>query len=251
MKILSWNVWSENVSITKAIRFLKKQKADIICLQEVSKKFLQKLKKLPKYQLVCAIDFYYIKSKKRKTPYFLVMLSKISIDTHKAFQIPTVQYDSIIAQIFGLEECIEGQYIDVMYKDQKIRIFNVHFQSYVRPKIRLRQFESVIQQFNNTTHNIVCGDFNTFGFWHFNVVVGWIYNYSWEEFFMDEKTLLDERLKRYKLINIFNWEVTYPWLGVQLDFILTQKNAKVRGKQVFQETFGSDHRPILANVHIT
>lgn len=250
MKILSWNVWSENTSITKVLRFLKKQKADIICLQEVSKKLLQKLKKLPKYEQVHAIDFYYVKNSRKKIPYFLVILSKIPIVAHKSFPIPTVQYDSILSQIFGLEECIEGHYIDIMQKEQKIRIFNVHFQSYVRPRIRLQQFESVVGQFSDASYNVICGDFNTFGFWHFNVVVGWIYNYSWEEFFMDEKTLLDERFKKYELINIFNWEVTYPWLGAQLDFIVTQKKAKVTHKRVFQESFGSDHRPLAANISI-
>lgn len=250
MKVLSWNVWSENVSIGKVLRFLKKQNPDIICLQEVSKKLLQKLKKLSKYELFYATDFYYVKSAKKKVPYFLVILSKIPVTGHTAFPIPTVQYDSIVSQIFGLEECIEGQYIDIMQKEKKIRIFNVHFQSYVRPRIRLRQFESVIRQFSDASQNIICGDFNTFGFWHFNVVVGWIYNYSWEEFFMDEKSLLEGMLKKYKLVNIFNWEVTYPWLGAQLDFIVTEKRAKISHKRVFTETFGSDHRPLFIKASI-
>lgn len=250
MKVLSWNVWSENTSITKVLRFLKKQKADIICLQEVSKKLLQKLKKLSKYELFYAIDFYYVKSPKKKVPYFLVILSKIPVVGHNSFPIPTVQYDSIIAHVFSLEECIEGHYIDIVQKEQKIRIFNVHFQSYARPKIRLTQFESVVQQFSDASYNVICGDFNTFGFWHFNVVVGWVYNYSWEEFFMDEKTLLEQRISKYQLVNIFNWEVTYPWLGAQLDFIVTQKNIKVTRKKVFQDSHGSDHRPLLVSLAV-
>ena len=195
MKIISWNVWSENTSFSQVTSFISKQNADVICLQEVSKKLLRRLQKIPKHTIVSAIDCYFVKSKRKKIPYFLVILSKLPIVVHQPFSIPTVQYESIVSQILGLEECIEGQYIDIMQKEKKIRIFNVHFQSYVRPRIRLGQFESVVSQFSDVSKNIICGDFNTFGFWHFNMVVGWIYNYSWEEFFMDEKSSLEGMLK--------------------------------------------------------
>lgn len=244
MKIVSWNVWSENASFLQVTRFIKSQKADVICLQEVSHKLLKKLRKLSGYTLAQAIDFYYVLEKRKKTPYYLVILSKLPFITQETFFIPTVQYDSILSQLFGLEECIEGQYVDVVWKGKSVRIFNVHFQCYVRPKIRIEQFQSVVDQFHPESRNIICGDFNTYGFWHFNLVVGWVHNYSWEEFFSSEKDLLIEMLKKHKLVNIFNWQSTHPWLQTQLDFIVTQKRIKVSKSVIFPDTYGSDHQPL-------
>ncbi len=247
MKVLSWNVWSENTSLSEAFMFVKRQNADVICLQEVSKQFLKKLQKLEGYTIVSAIDFYYVQSKRKKTPYFLVILSKIPIVQHQVFSIPTIQYDSILSQLFGLEECVEGQYIDLLYKGITVRLFNVHFQCYVRPKVRLAQLKGVLRYFSKHGNNVICGDFNTFGFWHFNVVVGWVYNYSWDEFFLSEKELVEEQLLKRGLVNIFNWETTYPWLGTQLDFIVTPKKLKVEKKKIFSQTYGSDHQPLLVS----
>lgn len=250
MKVISWNVWSENASFTQVTSFIAKQNADIICLQEVTKPLLKKLQKMPRYYIAQAIDSYYIKEKRKKIPYYLVILSKLPFMEKQTFVIPTVQYDSILAQLFSLEECIEGQYVDIMWKQKPVRIFNVHFQCYVRPKIRITQFQSVIDQFHPKSKNIICGDFNTYGFWYFNLVVGWVHNYSWEEFFSSEKDLLIEILKKYRLVNIFNWQSTHPWLQTQLDFIVSQKDIKVSKPVIFPDTYGSDHQPLRATMTI-
>ncbi|TAN33649.1 hypothetical protein EPN27_04830, partial [Patescibacteria group bacterium] len=88
MKVISWNVWSENASFEQVTSFIIKQNADVICLQEVTTPLLKKLQKLPGFYIAQAIDSYYIKEKRKKIPYFLVVLSKVPFVEKQTFVIP-------------------------------------------------------------------------------------------------------------------------------------------------------------------
>jgi len=246
MKILSWNIWSENKSYGTATRLIRKQKPDIICLQEVSSNMLKKLQGLSGYQCVVATDFYYVKTK-RKTLFHLVILSKFPIIQHKQFPLQIKQFASLVSQFFPHEESIEGHYIDVVSKGRLIRIANAHLPSFTSPKARMQQLETIINYRDPTFPFILCGDFNTFGLLHINLMVGLFYNYAWEEFLTDEQILFYKILKKEKLVSILKG-TTHPWLGLQLDHIILEKGVRILKKAILDSTHGSDHQPLFTKI---
>ncbi|MBI3075322.1 MAG: endonuclease/exonuclease/phosphatase family protein [Parcubacteria group bacterium] len=252
LKVLNWNVWCENGDLGTVIDFICAQDADIVCLQEVPEPLLHKLAEIPSYTLTKARDSYHRKNGAR-IPSFLVILSKRGIYEARAIKFKRQPKRSLIARLLGFEECLEFQYADIMSveeplggKEAVLRIFNAHLESVAGPKLRIARFAQVLRFLDAKKKNIVCGDLNVFRAWY---SWGWrlILGCSWDELWLREYDVFERMFARRGFANIFSGETTHAGSGNQLDYILVPNETKVLRRVLFEETHGSDHKPLLVS----
>ena len=84
LKLLNWNVWVFNSETEKIAQFLNEQKADVVCLQEVSAALLSDLMRRTSYPVMFkALDAYH-KSGGDRSPSFLVLMTRCRVvDAHR------------------------------------------------------------------------------------------------------------------------------------------------------------------------
>jgi len=255
--VLSWNIWSENKNIDEIISFIKREDADFICLQEAALEVLEELEKLSCYSIIHAHDFFYEKSG-INIPTFLVVLSKFRVVGHERIALKKGRERPLWARLFGWDESREYQYVDCRTPAGDLRIINAHLESCASPRRRRRQFRNVLRSVNPLKLTIVCGDFNVWGKWYFNIFAGLFVDYNWqdwEEWHMSEQTKFHSLVERFGFHNACGPCITYPQFVQtvdQIDYILVPSNSKERiiSTTVFEDTVGSDHRPLIAEIEI-
>jgi endonuclease/exonuclease/phosphatase family metal-dependent hydrolase len=167
-------------------------------------------------------------------------------------------------------------------KTFRIRVFNIHLEVYCSTKVRINQLNSVWQNINKVPNPeyqkpdyfIISGDWNTFSYFPLSLVVGWAFNYGWNDYFVNEREIVKKWLIDKELIDFFESKITYPKFGASLDRIVISKNLvsaitenenifnsskanlgnntekqnlKIRS-EIIQNTFGSDHYPIFVHI---
>ena len=251
MKILSWNICSGNKNqYEKLGQLLKKYDPDIVCLQEVNLDCSSNILEFSKYYSIQAIDYYSLK-KKEKAEHRLVLLSKLPIlnkNSENKFSISDLTKISLWEKINKWQESFEFQYAQVLYKGKNIKIFNVHFEVGAGPYIRIKQFLKTTEKFNNSGDNFICGDFNIYGKWYKNILIGWAMGFSFKEMFIDERRRFQKLFKVHNLKNPFYRKITYPLFALQLDHILVPQSWEVKKIELIKNRHGSDHRPIMLEV---
>lgn len=247
MRIISWNLWCLNKDQKSSVEKILQYHPDIVCLQEVNPSLMGYLETLEGYDLVSATDFNSFK-KGLKKEYKLVILSKLKIlnkDAKNKFNVDHLTRKSIWDTINRWEESMEFQYIDIESNGKKYRIFNVHLEVAAGPRLRLMQLDDTVKQFSNDGLNLICGDFNIYGRWWLNFMIGWAMGYRLDEYLVRERTIFEARYAELNLRNTFRNRPTYPKYRLQLDHILLPFTAQVSDSEVIQDVFGSDHYPIM------
>lgn len=247
LKIFSWNVYCHNRHFDKALRFIKTQKADVFCLQEVPDEIVHILKKESSFFISEATSHEHGK-KHLKTRNLIV--SRYPIRETKAFLFKDEKKRSIKSRISRLTGPIEFHYVDILVEDTTVRIFNSHLECNTSPRVRSEQFKQILRESKKDTLNIYCGDLNTYGRWYINLFVGYFSNYTLKDIAQSEKKLFNKLFEEYNLSDVFSGQITYPFLRLQLDHILVPKNVKVISKKVHTHRHGSDHRPVFVEVEI-
>ena len=254
MKIISWNVYVYNKDTEKAFEYIDKSKADIICLQEVSKTFLERLKK-SSYDLVWSIDHSRIDDNYSEDCY-LVILSKDEVVRHDFFIVSKDSKQPIRTKLFvrfmrffnvgWVKKVINHHalYADIKTKTRMVRVFSVHLRQGGQVE-RIRDLTLIADCFNKEDKNIVCGDFNTIYKPLLNVF-NWIMGGSLKEFISwnSEKKIMERFFEDYDLQNPVSGMVTHNFLKSQLDHILVPDNFNIKGVRVEDKLHGSDHFPI-------
>lgn len=267
LTILNWNVWSNNMHLLDTIAFLKSQKADIVCLQEVPELLLKSFEGLSSYTLIHARDGVYKKAL-GMTPNFLAILvhERLQIAGIGTHQFKRRRKSSLWAWLFGLDrsliawflgwkESLEFQHVDIRIPDKSgswsgiLRIFNAHLSSAVGPKTRRLQFREVLAHFHPGAKNIFCGDLNVLRLkkW-WSPLYRLIIADSWEELWEKEHERFEELFEVGGLRSACNDVVTHRETDCHLDHILTQREVKCLEERVFDDTHGSDHNPLLVHV---
>lgn len=248
MKILSWNICSDNKQQSQKLKqLLEKYDPDVVCLQEVNLECSDSIKEYHDYHIIQAIDYYSLK-KKEKAEHRLVLLSKLPIlnkDTENKFSISDLTKISLWERINKWQESFEFQYAELAYQGQNIKIFNVHFEVGAGPYIRFKQFLKTTEKFNDNGHNVICGDFNIYGKWYKNIIIGWAMGFSFKEMFIDERRRFQKLFRAHHLQNPFYRKITYPMFALQLDHILVPQGWQIKKVDLIKNRFGSDHRPIM------
>ncbi len=248
MKILTWNIYKNNKDIGKALAFLKKQQADIVCLQEFPATHLDLLRGLYAHVAMCDEITIYSNKSKADVKLYSVTLSKFPILQH-----------TIIAHKKGYGHAPKSNarhryfqadsfYVDVDTPQGPFRVFNAHFKCVAGPHHRLSQFKEVIGHLGVGRQNIICGDFNTFGKPLVNMLLWKFFGYKAHEIKINENKNLAALLKVHGLKNPLKRQVTFWKFPVQLDYILIPAHLEVKSKRAFSRPYGSDHFPLLLEI---
>ena len=270
ISVLNWNVWSDNADMGRAIDFIAREKADIVCLQEVPGPMLERLSSLPGYSLVQGRDSIHRNGFQMLPNYLVILVSqRFSITKTACMPFKKRRRDTFFAWMFGIEQTFLGwflgweedldyQYIDIQKKGcaaedtaTRLRIFNMHLSNAVGPKTRQKQFAEVLLRIERGGAMLLCGALNVL-----RLKKWWGYLYrvalsdSWEELWEEENERFGELFQRQKLRSACNEAVTHTPTECHLDYVLTSENIKVIDEVVFLECFGSDHNPVFVKMEI-
>lgn len=253
MKILSWNVSYTNRKISDLLEYAVAQKADIMCFQELPYRFLKELKKIKNYEIIFIEDFI---NKNHKKSSFLVSMSKVEIGAKKTFKYYNEDAKSLLNKIlykkvWEMTEVHKSLIIEIKNKSRIYSISNVHLACSVDPNSRLSFLEKMINNFNSKTINIIVGDLNIRDGKLFSLLTGFFSNYSLKQYFLDERKIFKQIIKKAQLKNPFSKHHTsvFPWTSIiQWDHILLPSNIKIKKKIISKKSFGSDHKMILLEI---
>ena len=247
LKIFSWNMYCHNRNFKGALKFLESIEADVMCLQEVPTAIAREMKKKREWYVTEAKARH--RGRKRlKTRN--VIVSKYPVKEKGGDAFADEKKRAIKSRMSGLCGPLDFQYIDIKVGRRKVRVFNSHLECNTSPRMRVEQFKQVLDLSHKSSANIYCGDLNTYGQWYLNIFVGYFSNYKLSDVKDSEKKLFSKLFKEYKLHNVFHKHVTYPLFRLQLDHILIPDTMNVLQKNVYNERYGSDHRPICVEVEV-
>jgi endonuclease/exonuclease/phosphatase family metal-dependent hydrolase len=250
MKVISWNICATNGNYPRLLEHLMEEDADIICLQEVTHDALGILKK-SRYHIYPEI---FTEGRTKERNVYKVILSRDAMTLKRRFVTKDREARTPWAVAMGIFLRAKRLHHTGMYADiGNIRIFNLHLDASVSPKTRLAEFSRISGYLSKKRHNIVCGDFNSYGVWYFNFVPLLLMNMPLREYFINEKYELDKHFSDADLRNIFEGMKTVNFIQVfrmQSDYILISKNTEVLNTKLDNDTFGSDHNLILADIRV-
>lgn len=247
MKILTWNIYKDNRNIGDAIEFLKVQNADIVCLQEYPLEKVELLNGL-NMQFVTENEFLEFKNPKKKPVMLkMVIASKFPIKSHCI-----IQHKNIYEYVTRADDRYKNFqansfYIDIDTGLDKYRVFNTHFKCVAGPYHRLSQFREILENLSQDRHNIVCGDFNTFGKPLVNIFLWKYFGYKLREISIHEGNIFNALFDLYQLKNVFKRMITFWKFPAQFDYILIPTYTDVVSKKRLGLN-GSDHFPLLLEI---
>ncbi len=249
MKILTWNIYKNNKDINKAIEFLKKQNADVVCLQEFPAVHIDLLRNLGGHIAIC--DEVHIPKNKKKeaTKLYSVIFSRFPIKEQVIIPHKKTYGDTSIKSKDRYHHFqADSFYVDIDTFGGLFRIFNTHFRCFTGPNHRLAQLKEVLDHLDPERKNIICGDFNTFGKPLVNIFLWKYFGYKRQEIIINENKNLAKLLSEYSLKNCFYRQVTFWKFPIQLDYILVPLTVKVKSSRVSLRPYGSDHFPLLLEI---
>src|SRR5688572_27920077 len=237
MKIISWNVLTQNENIEKGLDFIFEQNPDVICLQELPQNILEKLESSKQWNITSVIDFHHLKT---NTNSYVAILSKVPVDNTGRFVYFGKKINSIYSNIVykawaKIVEMHEAIYVDINLGNTEYRIVNAHLSCSTNTRNKLSQLEKVLNLRNTPGHTIMCGDFNLIGNNLINKLIGWIREYSLEDYKIDEVNSVIKLFNKYGFTNIFKGKSTISNLNhkmFQLDYILADNKLSAKNTKI-------------------
>lgn len=261
IRILSWNMLRTNQEEDRAFRFVSESEWDVMCLQEVSRSFLDRLTRSPPHgaQIVCASDSTRAEPAGRVRTDYLVILSRhplASMVSQPAPMPPARPFFPVALFSAAVAMCLhevpakltkrEFLYADVvMSENVTMRVFSVHL-SLDTPGQRMLELNAILEHAGGR-QSIVCGDFNVLDHPVLKTL-NWLCGGSLSEArpWYPERRYMEERFKGTGLKNPLLGCTTHSIFGMrsQLDHILVPRPMRTEDACVFPERYGSDHFPI-------
>jgi exonuclease III len=269
MKIVSWNVDCGNNDLKRVENLIQQTNPDILCLQEVSAVLRDHLEsrciKNHYPHITSAIDHYAsgLFGISQQMTSHLMILSKIKFEgVPIRYQHKRATSRILLAWIRGWQECIEYHGINIAVGEHRWRVLNLHLPCADTFRNKLKCFRSAVVRHANTDGpTIVCGDLNITD----TPETKHLPDYALRVFFPDFAPPIRERLQRraqrnfsrmvrkLKLCDVFQNDVTHPTTGLSLDRILVPHHlVNILEPTVSPDTFGSDHYPrtVRFDLHI-
>ncbi len=256
MKVVSWNTLFVNQKLERAFEFIRESDADLICLQEVSTKLLERLKTLP-YALEYRSD---MTKHFRKGPVhtYNVILSRYEVVNRG--EVPFPDYWPLLPLrarfLFTLLRPLKftkirdrgGLFVDVREGGRTLRLFNLHL-ILAHPAWRASEFEAAMLERDPSLPTVICGDFNILESPRVTLF-NWFFGGKLSDafFWKRERSRMERRFVEHELLNAFAGYKTHPISKSQLDHILVSRGLSVEDASVVRDRHGSDHHPIIATI---
>jgi endonuclease/exonuclease/phosphatase family metal-dependent hydrolase len=254
MKIYSWNMWYKNETPEAAFEYIRGLDFDVLCLQEVPKNFLERLKTLP-YHLVSTIDITFFSQKRTRTIYS-VILSRYPLRASGTVALPETTSSLRASLSFKVRGGWSGlrdrhaAYVDVESEGGLVRVFSIHL-SLSSPSDRMREFAAIRNFIPHAFPAVLAGDFNIIEHslvkplnWFLGAPL--IESMPWHR----ERKHAEMHFKELRLKNPLRGKKTHGFSRSQLDHILVPEDARVRTAEVVRRKHGSDHNPVFVEVEM-
>jgi len=260
MKIYSWNVLRSNKKVPEMCEFIENLDFDVLCLQEVTEPMLTKFKEMP-FHVAYHVDRFsevvHMFTKNTIEVNYAVILSKHEILDHGKIQFPKLMrtFNSDTFEFF-MERMQKWEsitnlgsvYADIKIEGKPMRIFSVHLALW-NPKTRANEFEHLMEYLPGNGSVVVCGDFNVLEYGPLKIL-NWLLSGTLYEGmpWYPERELFEERFEKYNFQNPLRGKITHAFSRSQLDHILISEELKVSKAWVEENSHGSDHQPVAAEV---
>lgn len=246
MNVASWNVWNRGEDLDRFDQFIESSDADLYAFQELTDRHIERLSRWRGYCLYLVEDF--IEDGQLT---HLGLLTRLPAENHEIlFHNPNaIVSSSLLGRQKRWAECLQSQSLTIQLEDKKVEVVNVHLSCGVSPRRRLAELDRAVTQSKNAAQLIVCGDMNSFANPWLNAGFGWLFGFGLQDLPTNEIATLTRFAGRNGMQRVPASAVTYPRFRLQLDHIMVRGFSGVRG-YVGNETFGSDHRPVLAELLI-
>ncbi len=250
MRIASFNIYKDNRTLPVLIDFLAREQFDVVCLQEFPASELGLLERLSGYHQHLADENYDLRRPKNGTVRLkLVILSRFSLERAQVVPHLEHKHTSLRARLTLSSGDISFHYVDVTDGEGRaLRIFNCHLELNSNPLVRLAQFREILRYRDGARINIVCGDMNTYATPFWNMLLFWVFGFGREHILLNEPKLFRDVFANEHIQNPFDKLHTIRLLPFQLDYILVPVDVEIKNKKVYQERYGSDHRPVMVEV---
>jgi endonuclease/exonuclease/phosphatase family metal-dependent hydrolase len=254
MRIVTWNSRGKRRDIMTLITPILATDPDVICLQEVSRLAVDRLKKIPGYTLSFAYDF---RSRVPKEVAIVATLTKLRpartavvkvSDTDNPFSLLNQGYRISIRG----SEAHEAIIVELKVGKKTIRIANTRLSCAVGAADRIRSFRTLLDAMDDNAINILCGDFNIVDPPLFNVLTGWTRGFALADYWVNEREEVEKAIKERNLKNLFRGVSTwlFRWPSLQFDHIIIPENIRVVATTLWPNVYGSDHHILSATVDI-
>lgn len=236
MKIATWNLDTSNQGQSNAIDFLLEQRVDIACLQELRWDTIKYLETLKQFQLHYCVSY-----RKNKKKVFSAILSRAPIKNPKIYRFYSSRH-TLLSWATGrdLHESF-FHFFDYTIGRQTLRVFNIHLPSVVSPSYRHILLRQIFKRLHSDS-NVVCGDFNSFGHFPWNFLMGPLNGSNWKDYIRNELQVLQRIIKEYNLKLSASSIITHPRFRTHIDHIMVPDGWLKFFPHTFEDRFGSDHK---------
>jgi endonuclease/exonuclease/phosphatase family metal-dependent hydrolase len=251
MKFYSWNMYHNNPDPDRAFRFISALDFDVLSLQEVPERFLERLKTLP-FHIAYSPDVDRIGIGTEHN--FCAILSRYPMVTSEGFPFPVLSWP-LRTRLFVTFMYPWGWrkignrgslYADIVLpKFGRTRVFCLHLTlSY--PRRLLREFDLAASFRRASMPSVFCGDFNIIESFRVTLT-NWLLGGPLRDVFNkgESRTEAEKRFSELGLQNPLRGRSTHSFARSQLDHILVPDSFRVTKADVLQERVGSDHHPVF------
>ncbi|MDZ4736848.1 MAG: hypothetical protein SGJ07_10930 [Rhodospirillaceae bacterium] len=238
IRIICWNAHLRRAPLDGLQALLEQEQPQAIAFQEVSEAMLIDLQATGRYRTHVAKD-----RRWAETPAYLIVGAETDVngtlyEVNGSGDITR----SIVGRICRWAECIETQLVRIEALD--LDIVNVHLTTGVGPIARANRLRDLLRRISPARRTIVCGDFNCFGY-GIGKIVGPLCAFQAKDYALDERNLIGAVLRDYGLTPLALHQPTFPKARLYLDQVAVTGDLAGARVRVRDETFGSDHRPIV------
>jgi len=242
-------MYYQNPDLERAFSFIANLDFDVLCLQEVPERFLERLKKLP-YNMAHSLDIQRFERGETIRNY-CVILTRHTVLSTKPLMFPDLRRPlrtKLLQFALWRLRRIEKRgslCADIALPAGTFRVFCLHLTlSY--PERLMREFDLAMKQPDPETPTIVCGDLNIVESPCISVL-NWLEGGRVRDIFAwrSERREMEKKFAELDLQNPLRGTHTQTIARSQLDHILVPKNLRIVQAKVLPDRYGSDHNPVF------
>jgi len=244
MKFATWNLFIGNDQQTSAIDFLLNEDIDVACFQELRFETTKYLNDSNLRHLNYCVSHH-----QNGRGVFLAIASNLK-PIHSETVIINNVHNTVLSRICGLNyQKIAFLYNDYLVNGRNLRVFGVHLPFGSSPSRHLSLLEEIFRKLNNDI-NVICGDFNSFGHFPWNLLLGPINGSRWTDCWKNEIESIKELLKRFNLKLDSDKSTTYPLCGTSIDHIIIPDSWSSYQYKTYKKCCGSDHKLVVLEENV-
>jgi endonuclease/exonuclease/phosphatase (EEP) superfamily protein YafD len=239
IRLVSWNVFNENLEVSRVVDALKELRPDVALLQEATDAHLEGVASLYPHLERCR-DYALRGEMCRLAIASSRPLQNVRVVAHFDDEKPP---GSWLARRTGWVEFLDTISADVSVGGSALRLVLLHTSAGAPPTVRRRELEAASVHIPSSGACLVAADFNAFASPWLAPILALPLGYSWSDWRVSELKDNDAFFRRFELAPAVRG-VTFPRFRLQMDQIYFRR-LRLGRAEIIRRLWGSDHRPIL------